>query len=608
MTTLKHLLRTLISGAVVLAACNLNSTSSSAATLNAIYNSATDVPVTANDYIATGNTLNITLNFAPVTGTELMVVSNTALGFINGTFDNLTNGQPVALSYSGITYNFVANYYGGSGNDLVLVWATNRLFGWGWNSRGQLGNSSCTTYFSATPVVAIGVLAGKTVIAVAAAAEHSIALCSDGTVATWGDNSFGQLGDSTVAHRSTPGAVNMAPGVSALYGKRVIAVAAGNAQSLALCSDGTVAAWGDNSSGQLGDNTTTNRLVPVAVSAAPGSSALFGKKVVAIAAGDQHSLALCDDGTVVAWGSNYYGQLGDLTSTDRWAPIAVTTYPGVSSLYGKNVVKVACGGLHSVALCADGTVSAWGYNFNAQLGVGTITLGRASPTAVDMASAASALRGKTVVEVVPGTDHNLALCSDGTFAGWGSNGNGELGTGNTIGPETSPVAVNTNSGVSALYGKAVAALTAGRVHSLVLCSDGTLAAWGYNDYGVLGNDTTTLCPLPLAVTNAPLAFGERFIHLASGPTAWHCLAIAATPPSPQILLASAQNLTNGPFQFTFTSIAGVSFSVLGTTNPALPLNSWVLVGSAAEISSGQYQFTDLRKGKLPQQFYRVRWP
>src|SRR5512137_2634034 len=82
----------------------------SAATVNAVYNSAADVPVTANGYTATGNTVNFTLNFAPATGTDLTVVKNTALSFITGTFDNLTNGQPVALNYGGTTYPYVANY------------------------------------------------------------------------------------------------------------------------------------------------------------------------------------------------------------------------------------------------------------------------------------------------------------------------------------------------------------------------------------------------------------------------------------------------------------------------------------------------------------------
>jgi hypothetical protein len=136
MRTIKHFIRTLISGAAIFAVFGLVSTVAAAATVNAIYNSATDVPVAATGYKATGNTVNFTLNFAPAPGTELMVVNNTWLEFINGTFNNLSNGQAVALSYGGTLYNFVANYYGGNGNDLVLVWANTRPFAWGYNNAG----------------------------------------------------------------------------------------------------------------------------------------------------------------------------------------------------------------------------------------------------------------------------------------------------------------------------------------------------------------------------------------------------------------------------------------------------------------------------------------
>ncbi|MGD0262003.1 MAG: hypothetical protein ABSD29_19735 [Verrucomicrobiota bacterium] len=119
MKTFKDFIRTGLLCVTALAAYSLVTTVASAGTMNALWNTATDVPVTASSYTATGNTVNFTLNFAPATGTELMVVKNTGLGFINGTFGNLAQGQAVALSYGGITYDFVANYYGGSGNDLA---------------------------------------------------------------------------------------------------------------------------------------------------------------------------------------------------------------------------------------------------------------------------------------------------------------------------------------------------------------------------------------------------------------------------------------------------------------------------------------------------------
>ena len=145
------------------------------------------------------------------------------------------------------------------------------------------------------------------VIALAAGSWHNLALKSDGTVWAWGDNGSGQLGDGSTTDRSTPVQVS----------GRVIAIAAGSYHSLALKSDGAIWAWGSNGSGQLGDGSTSYyNSTPVPVSGLSG--------VIALAAGSSHTLALKSDGTVWAWGSNYDGQLGDgstrLTARPRCKP------------------------------------------------------------------------------------------------------------------------------------------------------------------------------------------------------------------------------------------------------------------------------------------------
>src|ERR1039458_4748208 len=332
MKTTKPRILTRFPASAALAAFCCAARLASASTVNPVYNSATDVPVTAVGYTASGKTMNFTLNFAPITGTQLMVVNNTSLPFIQGTFDNLTNGQAVALNYGGNTYNFVANYYGGTGNDLVLVWANTRPFAWGSNSTGQLGDGSQMQRQLPVPVTATGVLAGKIVVSLAAGYAHSLALCSDGTVFAWGDNTYGQIGDNSTNSHNVPVAVDTDSGVSALSGKVVVGITAGLNHSLALCSDGTVAAWGFNRYGQLGDNTTRTRLAPVAVNTNSGS-ALHGRTVVAIAAGFDHNLALCGDGTVAAWGRNLDGEFGNNTfGTQSSLPVAVSTDPSLSAL------------------------------------------------------------------------------------------------------------------------------------------------------------------------------------------------------------------------------------------------------------------------------------
>jgi alpha-tubulin suppressor-like RCC1 family protein len=388
------------------------------AVVAASYHSAAAVPVTLASYTATGNSVDFTLNFAPAVGTSLTVVNNTGLGFIQGTFDNLAQGQRVMLSFDGIRYGFVANYFGGSGNDLVLQWANKRLLGWGANSYGGLGNDSTTSSSVPVAVDMTGVLAGKMIASVVGGGSHSLALCTDGTLAAWGYNNGGQLGNGANSNSQVPVLVSCA---GTLASKMIVAIAAGQNHSLALCADGSVVAWGYNDYGQLGNAGTTSSNVPVTVSA---SGVLAGKKVVAIAAGTFHSLALCADGTVATWGSNNSGQLGNGTTTQSNVPVVVNR-TGV--LADKTVVAMAGGGSHSLALCADGTVAAWGANTYGQLGNSTTTIA----IVPDLVSRAGVLAGKAAVAIAAGGGQSLVLCADGTLAAWGDNGDGELGNNST---------------------------------------------------------------------------------------------------------------------------------------------------------------------------------
>ncbi|MFT3783399.1 MAG: Ig-like domain-containing protein [Nibricoccus sp.] len=383
---------------------------------------------------------------------------------------------------------------------------------WGLNDAGQLGNNSTASSYLPTAVLGSGALTDKQVVAMASGISYTLALCSDGTVAAWGTNDQGQLGNGTTTSSLVPVAVDI---TGVLSGKTVIAVAAGTQHSLALCSDGTVAAWGRNTQGQLGNGTTTSSLVPVAVDT---TGVLSGKTVIALSAGLFHSLALCSDGTVVAWGTGE--GVGDGNSFSlSLSPKAVKT-DGV--LNGKIVVAIAAGNRHSLALCSDGTVAAWGDNDMGQLGDGTTIL-NAAPIAVDRSGV---LSGKTVAQITAGAQFSLALCSDGTLAAWGLNDIGQLGNGTTTDSPV-PVAVKNNG---ALAGKTPVAIAAGGNHALTLCSDGTAAAWGFNVFGQLGDNSTISKSVPVAVntTNAASALARKSTHLiTTGWVAHHSLAITS---------------------------------------------------------------------------------
>ncbi len=300
---------------------------------------------------------------------------------------------------------------------------------------------------------------------------HSVALRGDGIAWSWGGNTSGQLGDGTTTARLLPALVNGLTGLAAM--------SAGGNHTLALSGDGGVWSWGSNGYGQLGDGTTTSRLTPVEV--------LTLTTVTTVAAGDSHTLALEEDGTVWAWGLNNQHQLGDGTTTSRSSPGLV---PGLSGIIG-----VTAGSAHSLALKGDGTVWAWGSNGNGQLGDGTTT-SRPQPVPV------AGLTG--IVAIVSGAARSVALGSDGAVWQWGLVGSG-----------LQPVTPQVVTGLTDIV-----AIAAGSWHSMALDGDGTVWCWGSNANGQLGDGTFVDRLAPAAIA-AP----SGFVAIAGG--GYHSLALAA---------------------------------------------------------------------------------
>jgi len=260
----------------------------------------------------------------------------------------------------------------------------------------------------------------------------------------------------------------------------VVNVSTGHYHSLALMGDGTIRAWGFNSLGQLGDGTTTKRLSPVAVHNISTAVDMVG--------GRDMSYAILADGTVRAWGGGVNGELGNGTN-----PTRQTTPVAVSNL--TDVVELAGGRNHGLALKSDGTVWAWGLNASGQLGDGTKT-SRNRPVQVSGIS--------TAVAVAAGADHSVALLANGAVMTWGEAGRGQLGNGSTI-DRTTALAV---SGLPS----DVVFIGCGRDHTLVVTSDGQLWDWGQNDFGQLGDGTLTRRTRPVhiaAISDAVEAHGGR---------------------------------------------------------------------------------------------------
>ncbi|MGE5370671.1 MAG: S-layer homology domain-containing protein [Solirubrobacterales bacterium] len=366
---------------------------------------------------------------------------------------------------------------GGTGYSLALP-ANGQVWAWGANTVGQLGDTG--TSDRTTPRAVAALMGGghlNQAISVCAGPNHGLAVNSDGSVYAWGKADSGQLGNGTdtLSYLRNPIKV-LGPGGSGFL-TDIQSVAAGAEHSLALKYDGTVWAWGANTYGQLGDGSINGSSYPVQVRNPAGTGPLT--HVVALAAGDFHSLALLDDGTVLSWGYNPFGQLGNNDSgTDKLLPVQVLQ-TGAVPLTG--VKTIASGYAHGLALKSDGSIWAWGYNFEGALGNGGVT-------GSQVANPVSGATG-TYVAIAAGYGHSLALRDDNTVWAWGSNGSGQLGLSNTTAGYYTPQQVRDDSGSTYLTG--ILSIAAGGSHSLAAKADGTVFAWGENANGAAGNNSTT---------------------------------------------------------------------------------------------------------------------
>ena len=336
----------------------------------------------------------------------------------------------------------------------VAAGATARC--WGSNASSQLGNGS--TVDSATPVAVTG-LTG--VVQVAAGAGHSCAVVTGGTVRCWGDNSSGQIGNGSSGEVdvTTPTQVS---GISS----GATQVATGRSHSCAIVASGQVRCWGANTSGQLGNGSTTNSPAPVSVTGISGATQ--------VAVGANHSCVIVSGGQVRCWGANTSGQLGNNTTT------AASSAVPVSGLTG--AIQIAAGASHTCVVLSSGQGRCWGGNAKGQLGTGT-TSQSLVPAVV------SGLAGATLVTA--GDEHTCAGVTGQTVRCWGANSSGQLGNGSSTSSAV-PVATTGTETTGRLF--------SGGEHTCAVLSSGQLRCWGSNAFGQLGNGKAARLSTVLAAT------------------------------------------------------------------------------------------------------------
>ncbi len=422
------------------------------------------------------------------------------------------------------------------GGHALAVASDGRLHAWGSNDNGQLGDG--TRIYRGNSVVT-ALVSG--VSAASAGGGFSMALAQDGTVWSWGANQYGMLGDGTTTPRATPARV---AGLT-----DIVAISAANYHALALRRDGTVWAWGRNSYGQLGTGGTTDSLRPVQV---PGLT-----NAVGISAANGWSVAVRGDGTVWAWGRNNLAQLGVAGIPARATPAAI---PGLTQ-----VVSVSALGAHGLALRLDSTVWGWGNNGWGQLGLGPGTASATPRAPVAIPSLAG------ILAISAGDQHSLVLRTDGAVLGFGYNAWGELGLDNARYPYLeSPAAIPGASGAAGLnagfevsflvvrgsvvgFGKnnyqqlasglatpqnqttpllvpaldGVASIACGMFASYAVKADGTLWAWGDNEWAAMGDGTFVSRSTPARVAGVPAItrVSAAYSSYASNDEPHHVLAL-----------------------------------------------------------------------------------
>lgn len=355
--------------------------------------------------------------------------------------------------------------------------ANTNAFTWGNNLYGQLGD--LTTNLRNSPTSVSGNISNWTQISIN---RHAVALRTNGTAWAWGCGTSGQLGDSTAVTKSSP--VSVVGGIT-----NWVQISVGSAHSVGLRANGTAWAWGVNSGGQLGDNTTVNKSSPVAV-----YGGISSWKQISAGKNGSHTLALRADGTAWAWGVNSSGQLGDNTLLQKSSPVAVVG--GIT-----NWIQLSGGSNHSLGLRANGIAMAWGINTNGRLGDNT-TVGKSSPVSV--------VGGFTDwIQLTAGTSHSVGIRANGTAWAWGNNYRGALGD-NTTTPRSSPVSVV--GGFTDWV-----QLDAGGYSTIGLRANGTVWSWGDNNLGQLGNGINGF----LASRSSPVSIVGGFsdwIQVSAGDT------------------------------------------------------------------------------------------
>jgi len=326
--------------------------------------------------------------------------------------------------------------------------------------------------------------------AIALGWNHTCSITNNKSLKCWGGNGNGQLGDGTIMSRDTPKTINLGYNVSPKK------ISTGAYHSCVITKDTRLLkCWGNNSNGQLGDNTTIDRLKPKTINL--GNNVYGPVYATQVALGWFHTCVITSNRLLKCWGRNDYGQLGDGTSDDRYIP---TTINLGYDVYPK---QISSDGYHTCVITSNDLLKCWGDNSNGQLGDNTInTINSYTPKTINL--------GWRVIptQLSLGGYHTCVITSGDSLKCWGNNVYGQLGDG-TKSNRNTPKTVNLGWWVAPTH------LSLGGYHTCVITSDDSLKCWGSNEYGQLGDGTKINRNTPKTI-NLDFRWGATPTHVSLG--------------------------------------------------------------------------------------------
>lgn len=419
------------------------------------------------------------------------------------TYNQVFRKQEVTTGSQGMQWKQLSSY----GQNVCALSYTNQLFCWGNNASGQVGDGTTTARTSPTEVLAGAIPTNATVKSISVGTSFACALASNNQLYCWGSNANGQLGDNSTTNRLAPTLVAQGDRTAGVTFQEV---KAGGSHTCAIGSNGAGYCWGLNTNGQLGNNSTTQRLVPTSI--AQGTIPT-GAAIKQIALGDAHTCATASNNTMYCWGNNTDNQVGNNSTTQRLVPTSVLAGSIPTGVYASSIYAE---GSHTCMIGTNNLAYCWGNNASGQAGINSGVVRRSTPGQVSVSGMPA---GTTFQALGLGAQHTCALASNSLTYCWGLNSSYQVGDGTT----NNRIAPTRSTQISVT----AAQLDGGDGFTCLVTTNNATYCLGSNASGTFGDGTTNNSATLVALPMVPISATSPVANVSIQPGASHSCALAS---------------------------------------------------------------------------------